>query len=65
MNKTAELNNETGKKSALLRARCKVELKSLTRKAAEILSLDESDIIRIGTQKYAASVVYRDPMAHA
>ncbi|HEY2681551.1 MAG TPA: hypothetical protein VGI59_09550 [Candidatus Udaeobacter sp.] len=65
MKTTASLRGEPGRKSALLRARCQIELKTLTKKAAEILSLDESDVIRIGTQKYAASVVYRDPMAHA
>lgn len=49
----------------LLRARCKNDLLELTKRAATILELDESDIIRIGTKQYAASVVYRAPMNHA
>ncbi|MEY2512021.1 MAG: hypothetical protein QOE26_2784 [Verrucomicrobiota bacterium] len=65
MKKPVAENEVAGAKSSLLRARCKKELKSLAKKAADILGLDESDVIRIGTQKYAASVVYRDPMAHA
>ena len=49
-------------KHLVLRARvrqCDGDLVPLLKRAAEILRLDEADVIRIGTQQYAASVVYR------
>lgn len=48
-------------KDEILRARCKTELKTLVHKAADVLGLDEADIIRIGAQRYAAEVIYRPP----
>lgn len=44
----------------LLRARCKSDLKALAKRAAKMLELDEADIIRIGTKRYASSIVYQN-----
>lgn len=46
-------------KNKMLRARCTKDLLELAKQAAGLLQLDEADVIRIGTQQYAASVVYR------
>lgn len=47
------------KMEKILRARCKAELKELVERAANMLQLDEADVIRIGAQRYAAQVVYQ------
>lgn len=46
-------------KNKMLRARCTEDLQKLAIQAAGLLQLDAADVIRIGTQQYAASVVYR------
>lgn len=50
-------------KDKMLRARCTSDLQKLAKQAARLLQLDEADVIRIGTQQYAASVVYRVPVS--
>lgn len=55
-------------KHPMLRARvrqCDGDLLRLLRRAAKILRRAEADVIRIGTQQYAASVVYRAPVQGA
>ena len=52
-------------KPVVLRARCEIDLKALIGQAALMMGVDQSDIIRIGTKKFANSVVYRtDHHAH-
>jgi hypothetical protein len=49
----------------MLRARVRKndgDLLPMIKRAAEILRLDEADVIRNGSRQYAASIVYRAPV---
>lgn len=60
VNRTAKVQMDK-----ILRARCKAELKILVARAADVLGLDEADVIRIGAQRYAAQVVYQPTVLSA
>jgi uncharacterized protein (DUF1778 family) len=53
------------KMTDILRARCREDQKSLVRRAARAIGLDEADLIRIGSTRYASEILYRSPALHA
>jgi uncharacterized protein (DUF1778 family) len=56
--------SDTGK-TAVLRARCDKELKALIRRASRISGLKQTDLIRIGAKRFAASLIYQPNMGGA
>lgn len=44
-------------KSAVIRARCENELKSLAAQAAIIMGIDEADIVRLAVKQFAGGIV--------
>lgn len=57
--KTTDRKNDHCTKGDVIRARCDADLKTLVEKAAARLDLDVADIIRMGTNEFAARVVYQ------